>query len=403
MAQAYEGNPFTPLSGAASTPRMAPWLTGTWSLLCWGTVQEAHRAVPTLVQLPPTCREALVHATMACTGGAPTYYCAGWGPWCSSWGWFGLGMALGALAAGVILLFGLPHQHVAPPATPPSPWHSRGARPGVRSRRTCRVTGPRDASGRPGRRVALPFTAGSTSDRTAPATTGSPHTPKHCARCGTAPASTPASAHLRPRKRASATDTRRGRTPDWDNNLRLARGTMQAHALARHGCQSTDSHSCVPMPRRSQPFRFPPACPVPRPWPRHPSPWHAASAPDGRPQIVTGAAVGRAMQSLACKARCTGTTGRAPLSHPTLGRRIGEAAHPGPARADRARAPEPHDETSRRRSRALHALAQMRLLLERAAHDSGAETLSDTLSAPTAVASPRLSYSVLQPRPRRPA
>ena len=32
---------------------------------------------------------------------------------------------------------------------------------------------------------------------------------------------------------------------------------------------------------------------------------------------------------------------------------------PSPARADRARAPEPHDEASRRRSRALHALAQM--------------------------------------------
>ena len=99
-----------------------------------------------------------------------------------------------------------------------------------------------------------------------------------------------------------------------------------------------------------------------------------------------------------------GKRGLVLLPHPTLGRRIGEAAHPGPpshqhdrnpnpARADRARAPEPHDEASRRRSRALHALAQMRLLPEHVAHDSGAETVSDTLSAHTAVASPRQSYS----------
>ena len=86
---------------------------------------------------------------------------------------------------------------------------------------------------------------------------------------------------------------------------------------------------------------------------------------------------------------------KAPPLHPHRGRRIGEATNPGPpdmpspARADQARAPEPHDDASRRRSRALHALAQMRLLLERAAHDSGAETVSDTLSAHTAVAKPR--------------
>ena len=40
--------------------------------------------------------------------------------------------------------------------------------------------------------------------------TGSPHTPKHGARCGTALTATSASAHLGPRKRASVADTRRG-------------------------------------------------------------------------------------------------------------------------------------------------------------------------------------------------
>ncbi|CAE7744407.1 unnamed protein product [Symbiodinium sp. CCMP2592] len=81
--------------------------------------------------------------------------------------------------------------------------------------------------------------------------------------------------------------------------------------------------------------------------------------------------------------------------HPTLGRRIGEATNPGlPTRGDHA-----HDDVSRRRSRALHALAQMRLLPEPAAPDSGAETLSDTLSAHTAIASPRRSLSPARAEP----
>ena len=44
---------------------MALWLAGGWSLLSWA-VQEARRAVPTLAQLPPTCREALAHAALTC-------------------------------------------------------------------------------------------------------------------------------------------------------------------------------------------------------------------------------------------------------------------------------------------------------------------------------------------------
>ena len=74
--------------------------------------------------------------------------------------------------------------------------------------------------------------------------------------------------------------------------------------------------------------------------------------------------------------------------HPHCGRRVGEAAHPGP----------PSDDPELRRQRVLHALGQMQLLppdtrpaaLRDHHTDADAvETLSDTLSATTAFASPR--------------
>ena len=603
-------------------PRMAVWLTAGWSLLSWA-VQEARRAVRTHADPGPTAPHL--------QGGA--------GPRGSNLRRRRANLLpcrLGSLVlvVGVVWPSGsagrngrwdhLACRSAAPThgAASDAPFplaQGRGARPGLRGRRTCGVTSPRDASGGPGRGVALPVAAGSTSDRTPTTATGSPHTPKHCARCSTAlaatPASahlrprkranvadtrrgagkrafpTPASAHLRPRKRASFADTRRGLTPDWDTNLRLEKGSTQARA--------SDSHSCVPMPcmpwlrpvpilppssfamadtpelfecricgRRPATDRDRGRCgpcdavarlqgmvqgsdlqvwmvavvssmlhgmadglhallygPLRRRSPRRResrsrsrSPISEAPAPGhrGRMDIEKGkgkgkrrekgkgkgggppprrssrdtstAAVAREVSAAAAEATARqaafeprhltavefltkatlrraadqspsvrgsckkkhpvvclhgsldgnyidrrggtmarmalatrtrrsasrvpdraaepleGKRGRVLLPHPTLGCSIGEAAHPGPpshqhdyrpnpARADRARALEPHDEASRQRSRALHALAQMRLLPERVAHDSGAETVSDTLSAHTAVASPRQSYS----------
>ena len=78
---------------------------------------KAHRPAQSV---PP------LEAFLQKAGGAPTYYPAGWGPWCLSWGWFGLGVALGALAAGIILFLGLPHQHGA---ASDAPFPLVGARP----------------------------------------------------------------------------------------------------------------------------------------------------------------------------------------------------------------------------------------------------------------------------------
>ena len=64
------------------------------------------------------------------------------------------------------------------------------------------------------------------------------------------------------------------------------------------------------MPHMPQPSRFPPSPLVSSPWPTHQSFSNAAFAADGRPQIVTEAAAGRAMQWLACKAWCTGATSK---------------------------------------------------------------------------------------------
>ena len=75
--------------------------------------------------------------------------------------------------------------------------------------------------------------------------------------------------------------------------------------------------------------------------------------------------------------------------HPHRGRRVGEAAHPGPPS---------EGDPELRRQRALHALAQMQLLppgtrpaalRDHQADTDAAEILSDTLSATTPFASPR--------------
>ena len=59
-----------------------------------------------------------------------------------------------------------------------------------------------------------------------------------------------------------------------------------------------------------QPSRLPPSRLLLLPWPTHLSSSNAAFAADGRPQIVTEAAAGRATQWLACKAWCTGATSK---------------------------------------------------------------------------------------------
>lgn len=81
---------------------MAPlWHLAT-AFLQWGS-SVLHRVVPTLAQLPGTCREALTHTALVCTGTPPTYYPPGWGPCSLCWGWFLLGCCCGMIACVALL------------------------------------------------------------------------------------------------------------------------------------------------------------------------------------------------------------------------------------------------------------------------------------------------------------
>ena len=62
----------------------------------------ARGAVPTLALLPPTCKQAAAHAALVCVGVEPAYFAPGFGPWPLAWGWFAVGVLLGAaLVAGI--------------------------------------------------------------------------------------------------------------------------------------------------------------------------------------------------------------------------------------------------------------------------------------------------------------
>ena len=80
---------------------MAALQTALW-IWQWGK-QLAGEALPALAALPPTCKEALAHAALVCTGSSPSYFPSGWGPCCLCWGWFLLGAGLGV--AGTVVFF----------------------------------------------------------------------------------------------------------------------------------------------------------------------------------------------------------------------------------------------------------------------------------------------------------
>ena len=81
---------------------MAPlWHLAT-AFLQWGS-SLVNRAAPALAQLPSTCREALTHTALVCTGTPPTYYPPGWGPCSLCWGWFSLGCCCGIIACVALL------------------------------------------------------------------------------------------------------------------------------------------------------------------------------------------------------------------------------------------------------------------------------------------------------------
>ena len=60
----------------------------------WGK-QMAGESLPALAALPPTCKEALAHTALVCTGSTPSYFPSGWGPCCLCWGWLLLCALLG--------------------------------------------------------------------------------------------------------------------------------------------------------------------------------------------------------------------------------------------------------------------------------------------------------------------
>ena len=81
---------------------MAPlWQLAT-AVVQWGS-SLVNRVAPALAQLPNTCREALTHTALVCTGTPPTYYPPGWGPCSLCWGWFLLGCCCGMIACVALL------------------------------------------------------------------------------------------------------------------------------------------------------------------------------------------------------------------------------------------------------------------------------------------------------------
>ena len=75
----------------------------------------ARQAAPAMAHLAPTCRQAALHATLACMGAAPQYYLPGWGPCSHCWGWLCVGAVLGGLLVSLLWL-----QQALRRATPPA-------------------------------------------------------------------------------------------------------------------------------------------------------------------------------------------------------------------------------------------------------------------------------------------
>ncbi|CAE7943190.1 unnamed protein product [Symbiodinium necroappetens] len=95
---------------------MTPWLARLFASAAWAASRgwEAARAT---ASLPPTCRQAMAHAALLCSGVEPVYFSAGFGPLSLAWGWLLLGLALGALLRPVLLacvLFAARHAGAAP-------------------------------------------------------------------------------------------------------------------------------------------------------------------------------------------------------------------------------------------------------------------------------------------------
>ena len=84
---------------------------GAWAAARgWDTARAA-------AGLPPTCRQAVAHAALVCTGADPVYFSAGFAPLSLAWGWLLLGLALGVLLRPVLAAWGptLLHRVVATP------------------------------------------------------------------------------------------------------------------------------------------------------------------------------------------------------------------------------------------------------------------------------------------------
>ena len=68
----------------------------------WSAASNAWTFAATL---PPTCRQSLAHAAATCGGLAPTYFAPGFAPFSLGWGWFLLGVLLGASCGPSLLLW----------------------------------------------------------------------------------------------------------------------------------------------------------------------------------------------------------------------------------------------------------------------------------------------------------
>ncbi|CAE7767260.1 unnamed protein product [Symbiodinium sp. CCMP2592] len=77
-------------------------------------LQAARQSAPEALQLPTSCRQAALHAALACVGNAPQYYPPGWGPCSHCWGWLCVGVLLGGLLVGACWAYGVAQRSASP-------------------------------------------------------------------------------------------------------------------------------------------------------------------------------------------------------------------------------------------------------------------------------------------------
>ena len=90
-------NPWPFALAHGMTPLLALFATSA----AWAA-SRGWEGVRATASLPPTCRQAVAHAALVCSGVEPVCFSAGCGPFSLVWGWLLLGLVLGALLRSAV-------------------------------------------------------------------------------------------------------------------------------------------------------------------------------------------------------------------------------------------------------------------------------------------------------------